>query len=378
LGARRQDSARPAEPVGYRAGRPGRPGRRGPARLAGWFAAGALALGLAGLVIGHLVAPGGPDSGDATAGQAPTATGGQTAAATGPAGQNQPDPDPDPAEGGNLAGNIGNGGFAVAGDQAIYLASKGGVYELGFDGTVRRELFRAGDPHSLNYWEGALYYSSYDDGIVRHDLATGRSRTLTDEPVGSLFVEGGRLYFELASDDLSLYAMAPDGGAAELIHAGSVLYGVVYGGRLFFADRADDFLYATDLATGQTTLIRASPSAWPSPYGGRLYFSDFSSPSGLTVAELDGSGARRLADGAAAMAVASAEGLIYSNGRSELVQMSLDGGAETVLTANETLAHCVAGGWIFYRNGDEEDAAIWMIRPDGSEDHRFEPPAATP
>ena len=92
------------------------------------------------------------------------------------------------------------------------------------------------------------------------------------------------------------------------------------------------------------------------------------------MANLDGSEARRVTTPLVYTPLRTADDLFYRNFLDELVRVPPEGGKETVLTQNKAGKFCVAGDWVFYRNEDD-DSATWMVRTDGSDDHRFEPKA---
>ncbi|MDR3359617.1 MAG: DUF5050 domain-containing protein [Bifidobacteriaceae bacterium] len=235
---------------------------------------------------------------------------------------------------GNRPGNIAGGqGVATWGGGFIYIATAQGVYQVDMDGDPTGLVAETGDATSLNYWEGDLYYSSSAEGIVRCDPATAQCLTLLDEPTGSMFIDGGMIYFQRATQNLLLHKMTLDGSDVEQADVKTGHYAVVYQGFHYFSDPEDgERLHRTELATGLTKLIYDRPSAWPSPEGDTIYFSDFSNPAALMTAKLDGGDTRQLRAEAASRTVAYADGLVYVDGTGTLVRSTLDGATVTRLT----------------------------------------------
>jgi hypothetical protein len=217
-----------------------------------------------------------------------------------------------------------------------------------------------------------LYWGSYNSGITSLDPITGHRLTLLPEPVGKVHMDDGTIYYAAALDGLKLYSLDLASGDKELVHSANTYYGVVFNGFYYYADISDgEKLYRADLSTGETAMLYGERSAWLSPFGQRLYFSDFSVPGALMMSHLDGAFTAELSFGSASQIVAHAGGLVYSNSQGQLVTAEFDGGWITKLTDNHPSGHCVAAGWVFYENS--ADGQIWMVRLDGSDDHRFEP-----
>ncbi|MDR0592233.1 MAG: DUF5050 domain-containing protein [Bifidobacteriaceae bacterium] len=281
---------------------------------------------------------------------------------------------------GNLAGNLLGGGIAVEGEGVIYVCDYWGVWEFDLNGQPSRHLSWADDVAGLNYWDGRIYYASTAGGLVRLDPSSAEETVLVEQPVRSLFIDGGRLYFEEALGDPSLQSIKPDGTdrRRETDRAGE--QSVVYGGYRYFVDPADGGrLLRTNLDTAETTEVYGAPAAWPNPFGGRLYFADPSAGGAVVTSALDGSDASRLVEGvgAGATVVASGDRLIYLDGLGRLATAPLVGGSATVLTLNRVSGLSLAGDWVFYKNADDKDE-VWMVRLDGADDHRFYAPVDLP
>jgi hypothetical protein len=366
-----------------------------PRRLTMMIAAGAVAAALVGVGIWGLVALLTPDGSDGRAGkqiEEPVEEPVESQAdPTGAEATDGADPTAsstsedlggglfDSSQTGNLPGNLVNGGLAVEGAGAIYVATDDAIYELGLDGTPRGRILDATKPMSLNYWQDKLYYASAKDGLVSYDPRTRQSNPLVELPVTSLFIDRGKLYFELSVDGRTeLYTIGADGsGIRRLEQKGEVFPALVYVGYYFFSDREDDDkLYRTDLASGETKSVYDLSVFWFTVSGDRLYFSDMpeEGSSVLMTAGLDGSDPERVTRGAASFVVAAPGGLYYANTMDEVVVLPLEGGAEKVLTDHESFGIFLAGDWVFYTN-EEDDSNLWMVRADGTDDHAFEPPS---
>ncbi|MDR0366289.1 MAG: DUF5050 domain-containing protein [Bifidobacteriaceae bacterium] len=273
---------------------------------------------------------------------------------------------------GNLTGNIQNGGFAVEGAGGVFLATEKAVYHLTASGEVITEIENSGAAHSLSFWNGLLYWGSYNSGLNSYDPVTGHRQTLLADPVGKVHLDNGIIYYQDALDGLKLYRLDPADQSRTKVHSANTYYGVVFNGYYYYAEQSDgEKLFRTDLSTGDTAMLYDDRSAWPSPFGQRLYFSDFTVPGGLMMAGLDGGFPTQLSAGSASQIVAHAGGLVYYNHQGKLVASRFDGGWITELTSNSTSGHCVAADWVFYENSTDGD--IWMVRLDGTDDHRFEP-----
>ncbi|MDR0627706.1 MAG: DUF5050 domain-containing protein [Bifidobacteriaceae bacterium] len=279
---------------------------------------------------------------------------------------------------GNLSGNISNGGIAVEGDGVIYLATSDAIYELNPDGTERGLLITAKDPRALNFWRGKLYYSSPDSGYTRYDPVTDEYSPLIEDDPWWVYIEDEQLYMANIWDGprTELFVSNAEGSNERQITSETASIFLVYQGYFYFANENDGGrLYRMNLETGAAKMIYDTNVFWLSAYDTHLYFTEGSTEVGsLWMANLDGSEARRVTTPLAYTPLRTAEHLFYRNFLDELVRVPPEGGQETVLTQNKAGKFCVAGDWVFYRNEDD-DSATWMVRTDGTDDHRFEPKA---
>jgi hypothetical protein len=295
-----------------------------------------------------------------------------------------PSPEPPPAEPpaveafdseatGNLPGNILNGGFAVEGPGVAYLAADGAIWEVAADGTAVRPVAESDETSALNYWRGDLYYASHTEGVVKVSPDTGDKTVVTDEPADTLYVDGGRLYFQSVAEGSAFYSVNPDGSDLTAMGWEAADQVLIHRGFRYFSNPEDSGkLYRAPLDGSEPEVVYDGEVSWLAALGHRLYFSDMSKGPALMVAGLDGAGAHRLARGAASWLTAAPGGLFYVNDLSEFVVSPLDGGSESILTEQRSYGHCVANGWAFYED-IENLGAVRMVRLDGSDDRLFAP-----
>lgn len=283
----------------------------------------------------------------------------------------------DPTVSGNLAGNIGNGGIAVEGDGTVYFAASDGIRTIGDDGSLGDIVVDATGARYLNYHRGALYFST-QTGLIRADPQTGEAETVSSSYAEKVFVDNGRLYFENGGDSLNLYTAELDGtNVAKVSDFGSVYYRNVIEGHQYFANTSDgEALYRVNLETGEEQKLYDERSAWLSAYGEYLYFSDFSIPGNMVRMSLDGSETDVLFSGSYSYVNATPLGVFFTNPEAQQLEvMAHDGKSRTLLTEKRCGRFSVTSEWIFYVNKDDNDE-LWMMRPDGSDDHAVPSPTA--
>ncbi|MDR3070320.1 MAG: DUF5050 domain-containing protein [Propionibacteriaceae bacterium] len=306
-----------------------------------------------------------------------------TPANASPQGENQPPQSPpatgtsdflfDSAKDGNLPGNLVNGGYAVEGDGSIYLAAKGAIHQLDGGGRSIKKWDFA-DPKSLNYYQGALYF--VDGGSLwQLDLATSTSKMLVNDRVGAAIVSNNALYIADSFQGLALTQVDFDGKTLSRVDEGQeAYYRVLVDGYVYYAKGAEGRkLFRIDLATGKETVIYAAETAWLSYYDGKIYFSDFTVPGRVISHNLSDGIQMELTPGSYSFTNASPYGIAVSSPDDQsLVLLSLDGKSQTTLAKAPSAFPNIAGGWIFYQNKDDNEN-IWMVRPNGENNHLFEP-----
>ncbi|MCL2826916.1 MAG: DUF5050 domain-containing protein, partial [Eggerthellaceae bacterium] len=275
---------------------------------------------------------------------------------------------------GNLTGNLTNGGFAVEGDAETYVALDAGIYALADDGSIGRRVVGAQSPHSLNFYDGKLYYADESLGLMCVDPQSGQAASLCSVFVGGIFIDSGTLYFENAEDSLNLYTVGFDGSGMKLVSGSEAEYyrNVVDGWQYFVNADNGETLCRENLATGEEQQLYDIRSAWVSITGSTLYFSDFSIPGAMVSMSLDGSNTEVLFNDSASYVSATPLGVFFTNSDAQQIEvMSLDGNTRTVLTKSTCGAFCVTRNWIIYENKDDNNS-LWAMRTDGSESHRLQ------
>jgi hypothetical protein len=214
--------------------------------------------------------------------------------------------------------------------------------------------------------------------LICYDPETGENRQIDPGPVSWLFIEDEQFYvLDLKVDEsVDLYVMDPDGSNRRSIPTPDARWSWVYDGYYYFDNpAAEEKLFRMDVETGQSELVYDAGVIWSTAYEDKLYISEWDSVSGsiLTTA-LDGSGAEQFVSGIVSSLTVSAHGVFYTDIFGRPAWVSLDGDQKLVLSQNHADYLNLAGGWVFYSNLNDDDR-IWMVRPDGSHDHPFVPPA---
>ncbi len=276
--------------------------------------------------------------------------------------------------GGNLQGNINNGGFAVPdyNNKTIYVSSGDSIYKLDEDGNILGYVYSGSVDGSLNIYNGSLYFSAWDGMVHKIDLESGEDTELGSISAESIYFDEGRMYFTSMTDDLKLYSAKTDGsGIAKVSDATNVHYTNIVDGIRYYSDEADGKrIYAQNLSTGDTALIYDAPAIWLSVCNGRIYFED-DTPGRLASINLDGSDYKIVYDQPCYFVVASSHGIFAVNAiTKELVVVdATTSEVKTVLESGDK-EFCVAGGWIFYRSVNS-NTVQGMVREDGTDDRGF-------
>jgi hypothetical protein len=282
---------------------------------------------------------------------------------------------------GNLQVNINNGGFAVSADygNTIYVASGSTIYKLDSEGNILEEVYSGNSSglHSLSIYSYTLYFSEYNGIIHSINLDTGAESTFNNTiNADRIYFDNGRMYYTNRIDALNLYSIKADGTSLALVSAvANAHYTNVVDGFRYYADENDGSrIYAQNLTTGETALVFDSPVIWVSVCNGRIYFED-DMAGRLASIRLDGSDYQVVYDQPCYYINATPRGIFAINAiTSQLVVVSPGGGEKVVLDIGEPVQFCVAGGWVFYRNSNE-DTLLGMVREDGTDHRDFDPQA---
>jgi len=275
---------------------------------------------------------------------------------------------------GNTSGNNGNLAGAVEGDVEIYAAAQDGIYAVAWNGQVGRQVFAKEDVHSLNYYQGMLY--CYGDGAIwRIDPLSGESTLLTPVVASCIWIDGGLLYYENINDNVNLYVCDLDGGNRHKASDSNSYYRAIHDGVEYYIENDSQNLYRHPLDSQDYTLLVEGEVYWPSVYQGQLYFL-YCPPSAVKYmmyrVNLDGSGLEMVTNEPVMYGNASSYGilgmLLSGDGSNPLVNLPYGGGAAATSLSTAAYSPVVAGEWIFYYDA-KVDGTLWMVRPDGTENH---------
>ncbi len=173
--------------------------------------------------------------------------------------------------GGNYPGNLSNDGFAVAGDSEIYVTIDDAIIVLGLDGKFLRKLDVPGAVQ-LNYYAGSLYFRSGDD-IVRMNPETGESDTLLSVPGEKLYIDSERLYYNDATDSLTLHSATLEGkDRIKVDNVDKAYYRQLFSGWQVYAQSDDYELTLANLETGETFRPGYRGESWHTVWNNQLFY----------------------------------------------------------------------------------------------------------
>ncbi|MDR2493328.1 MAG: DUF5050 domain-containing protein, partial [Coriobacteriales bacterium] len=284
---------------------------------------------------------------------------------------------------GNLADNITGEGIAVDQGDKVYVVDMRvkyddyeSIFELAWDGTPVRELYREVTIKFLNFYKDSLYFST-PKGLTRLDLKSGEAVLLKEGSFDGVYFDDGRLY--LLSDRLVNVQL--DGSEpVEVWDRGlsrTVNQPIISNGMLYYLDELDrNRPYRRNLATGETTLLADMNCFSLSLCNGQLYVVDKGDLNALKRVDLASGGVTTLSTDPYYGAVATTQGVFAKNGPVErrgffLESLNGNGKNSSTVLSDIALEYYIAGEWIFYHNSADH-FALWAVRFNGTEPHRVD------
>lgn len=270
---------------------------------------------------------------------------------------------------GNTNGNIINGAFAVQGPDGAYLILNDAIYTIAAGESSLQHLTDIYQPKGIYYYDGYIYCSS-GKGIERVDPNSGQTKIILNTLAEALYFQRDYLYFANAEDQLKLYRVDYDGSRLQKMNdIQEAYYKAVVDDTLYFINGGDNRkLYQCNLDGSNMVCLYQQSAEWLNVYEGSLYFSIDTEPYGITAIDMN-SGEESVFSSEQGSCLNFTEAGIYMKDNlsdNQLVYLSPNGKTKLVMSQ----AHCrcinVTSEWVFYENMDD-NAAIWMIRLDGTE-----------
>jgi len=288
---------------------------------------------------------------------------------------------------GNLTSNILVGGFAVEGENEVYVALKDGIYVLEDDGSIGRQVIKVYEATNLNYHQGMLYYidRSFNlniRGIRCLDPQTGEAFTLDDNRPEYIYFDNGTLYYRLLTENDALYAVALNGSGTTKVRDLNVVGLQDYfiaDGYLYYKKHAGDYtFYRQNIASGREEVITEDSVQWASVYDSRLYA--WITARVVTI-DLKTKEAEELLNTSGNVALiykdysflnATPLGVFFRNNYNSSIELVSHDGLSTTVKVKEGCGEfCVTRDWIIYINrGDAGN--LWAMSMDGSINVRLE------
>lgn len=279
-------------------------------------------------------------------------------------------------ERGSSVSNISNGGFALECEEGIFYSNMG-LMKLEEDGSATELVSDSVD--GLNYWDGYIYYSSYDDkeciNRIRPD-GTGREK-LTDIPAEDINIVNGKVYFSSKDEALAeelvnqgIYEMNLDGSGLKRITTDDATNLCVHANRIYFINRYDDYkLYSMNLSGGDRKVVT-------SDFVYIFTVSDewivYGTSAGLFRIHDDGAGKIMLSDQSAQALGMDDEGNIYfcgynllqGTGGVGLLRTDMEGSEPEMVRAETVMSVCIVDGDLLYASfGADGQGAVCMLDP---------------
>ncbi|MDR1430887.1 MAG: protein kinase [Propionibacteriaceae bacterium] len=292
----------------------------------------------------------------------------------------QPDPNSSPQSGpgaalddptaGNYPGNLVIGGFAVAGDSELYVATPEGVVALSQQGQFLRKVSDSGTASDLNFYQGKLYYL-LGGNVWTHDPATGETAELRRGGAGNLWVDQGGLYFADQYDSLRLYSLSLDGKTTKKADDFTTSYyrNLVAGSEYLCVGISNSDsgceLTSLDLASGKVHRFGLTSTRWVAAWDGWLYYSE-DRETQLRRVRFDGSGDELVNSDPHYFNVPAEQGVFSLNAITNTVELiNPESGSVFAVTGPDAQKFNLAGDWIIYQG---QSANLRMIRSDTSGD----------
>ncbi|MCL2653363.1 MAG: protein kinase [Propionibacteriaceae bacterium] len=264
------------------------------------------------------------------------------------------------ADGGNYPGNITNGGFAVASESQVFVATETGIVVLNGDGSPAGHL-AVTDVSSLSYFDGLLYFLS-GDTIARMNPEASVPDELRTVLGGRVYVDSSHLYFEDGINGALTQAnlIAQDTRVADDLS--DVQYRLIGAGWEIVARGVDAELSAVDFASGRVYPLGVN-AADATLWDGVLYYSQ---PDGTHRRDLASGDDSVLSSDTYRHMVATPTGLFGVSPSGTLAVVHVDGSTST-LVPHAVGSFCLAGGWIVYQDGGDS-GPLRMMKTDGTAD----------
>jgi serine/threonine protein kinase len=273
---------------------------------------------------------------------------------------------------GFLNNNIINGGFAVQGTDELYFAKYEGIYAMDLDGKNIRQLSSVYSARNLCFFDNQLYFST-NGGIYRLDPETTTITNLSKDSVNWIYFSDGSLYYENLLDDRRLYRLDLADLSSTLIDDRPLINdrNIVGTKQYYISPSEPSNLYSSDLDGSNETLLDEGQFSWISIFNGEVYFSDFEGWGYFRHASLDGSISTALWREAPSYTIVTESGVYFIDGNDDILFSSMDEKTRFTILQGRCSAFNLTEKWIFYLNVDD-DFDLWMVRLDGTENHRIE------
>lgn len=272
---------------------------------------------------------------------------------------------------GNLSGNYAmeKGAVAARGEEEVFFLLKGNLYKMN-PYTQKEEVLAEGiSAHSLNYYEGWLYYCSKDK-VLRMNPYTQKEEIFCESHSGLLYVFHHNFYLYDKEGSGYLYKINPKTGNLTQLN-GSMLYKDlnILDEKLYYIDpKRGENIYRCDLDGGNMSLISSNSYEAFCIYNEKIYASG---EEGLVRMELNGGNPEQLIAEPTYFVNVSDGGIFYVSGKNKALEwMALDGRTVFTIVPQGVGGFNVVGQWVFYEN-KEDEGRIWRIRNNGSDKARL-------
>ena len=181
---------------------------------------------------------------------------------------------------GNTWSNFVNGGYLASDGEFLYFRSNDlmKLYKTRPDGTGTACL--SDQPVcSLAVLDGYIYYVTNDSGkSIRRMKKDGTEMEILYSDYGSLSdfsIADGQIYFRKGDDGLRLYSMSLDGLGLRCVNRSGCSDYAILDGKLYYSDEDDHFkLYTVELESGDPVLLKDAPVERLTLYGRYLVYRD--------------------------------------------------------------------------------------------------------
>lgn len=302
------------------------------------------------------------------------------------------------AEETNGAGNLLMDGIAAADGDTVYFSLGDSIWCQPPDGPMKKFCDHPGK--MLQVYEGSLYYIG-PDGIYRAPLDGSGGKRAIECGAEDLWLDSGRLYYTNQLDGLRLYTAALDGSGHG--RCGDIIpsyYATIRGGQLYYCapngnggrhvltgmpldDRKTEGETPADPPAGAVRRIGQSAKQgeslsdhdanWLNVAGDKLFYIAYTAGGAMLAScDLDG-GNPKLYDWVLPRLInVSPYGIFYADSvGGGAVRLSLDGNNQHRFSDVRMEHFSVAGGWVYYRNRDDNES-LYRMRVDGSDNEKIQ------